>query len=177
MIAKDYPPIVTIGLGAAVGAHVVLAHHFHQLRGPVRDLARFDQDWSIYLGYAGVVAVLGGFTGVVVVFAMTPGQRLARLRVAGGDRLEANWLSPVISSLLAAFGAVLATLLAAGDHGVEAAWLFEFVLLVSVHAAIRMGWLLHTLMIVVRRQDHDGVEGANPPAVSLAAELEKRRAR
>lgn len=155
---QDHPGIVTAGILVPVCIHGAVG-----LKWPGITLlpAISDQTeiWQLYLGISGLAAMIAGFAGVVVVFAMTPGiGRLRRLRVKGGKRLEANLLSPVTTSFFAAFLAAGAATLEAAGASTPAVWMFEAGLLVSAHGALRLLWLLQALVAVVRAQDREDLQ-------------------
>src|SRR4051812_8410194 len=103
-VLKDYPLAVSGLLCAGVGIHLLLYPVVHVLPDIPGEMANSAQAWSIYLGFAGVVAITAGFTGVVVVFALSStSDRFVRLRHLAGERLEANWVSPIATALTAAF--------------------------------------------------------------------------
>jgi hypothetical protein len=167
-VIKDYPIVVTASIAVFVSAHWLLYDTVSLFPDVARAMARFQGAWSIYLGFAGVVAILAGFTGVVIVFAMTPGnERLSRLRHEGGSRLEANWVSPVATCFLAAFGSVLCAILWVADFGLLAWWIFEFVAILGAASTVRLMWLLRSLLKVVRSEDSERSKCSVPTAVSL----------
>lgn len=112
----------------------------------------------IYLAFAGVVAIVAGFAGVVVVFAL--GQHTENfviLRRRGGRQLRANWSSPIATSFVAAFGCVATALLAVAGHGFAAWWIFEALFLLAATAAARLVWLFRGLATIVDSHDADAL--------------------
>lgn len=172
-VIKDYPIAVTAGILGGVSVHVLLNNKWGKIPDLAEKLPGSNHAWELYIGFAGVAGMLAGFAGVVLVFAMTTGsRRFARMRIRGGGRLEANWLSPLLSSFLAAFVSLAAAAADLLGHGAQAAWAFEFVFLVSIHAAMRMCWVLRKLMTATRRQDE---EDARPKPVALSDLVAKRK--
>lgn len=158
---KNRPSAVTVGLLVVVVGHVAAAHVWAWVPSPSRLLGSNDDAWGLYAAAAGAIAVVGGFTGVLVVFAMTNNEVFAKMRLKGGASLEANWLSPVASSLGATLLAVVAAASALSGHGSFGAWTFELGLLVGIHAALRLLWLLSHLVTAVRRQDEQDASDRN----------------
>lgn len=109
---------------------------------------------ALYLGGAVVATVAAGFSGVVVVFAMSQGvERLAAMRQIGSARLEANWFSVVQQAFWSAALAVAAAFTDAAGHPQIAGWLFELALVSCLHSALRQLWLLRALVKAVRLGD------------------------
>lgn len=151
----NHPRVVTGGLVVLVGAHAAAAGATDKiptfgenLDGKVPGVAAF------YLGAAGSVAMVGGFAGIVVVFAMTQGlKRFAKLRAVGGESLETNWIHPISVSFLSAALLIAAAYSQMIGRDDQAAWLFELALLLALHGAIRLIWLLKNLIRAVRLED------------------------
>ena len=92
----NYPRETTLFLLAAVGAHAVAACKWSQVPTLADNLDGIKGVAAFYLGAAAAVAMIGGFAGMVVVFAMTQGlKRFAKLRAVGGESLETNWIHPI----------------------------------------------------------------------------------
>lgn len=153
-LLKDYPPLGTLGLAVAVVLHWLLydaASIFPDVAGA---MAAFDQAWEVYLGFAGIVAIIAGFAGVIAVFALgSTSVSFARMRYEGGQRLSANWISPIAASLAAALGSALCAIVAISGRESLAWWIFEFLFLLSVVSALRLTWLFMRLVGVVGQDD------------------------
>ena len=107
-LLKDYPLFGSLLLAVAVILHRLAYHTVSIFPDVARSMVDFDQAWSVYLGFAGIVAISAGFAGVIAVFALgSPSASFSRMRYQGGERLSANWLSPVATSLVAALGSAL----------------------------------------------------------------------
>lgn len=162
-LVKDYPPLGTVCLAAAVLAHWLLYDSLSIFPDVAGAMSGFDQSWSVYLGFAGIVAIIAGFAGVIAVFALgSTSSSFARMRHQGGDRLGANWISPIATSLVAALGSALCAIVAISGHSSFAWWVFEFLFLLSAVAALRLTWLFMRLIGVVgeddRRADEEPAE-------------------
>ncbi len=151
-IIKNNPRVVTLVILAGVAAHLVLATLL-AVPSMASFLADHAEAWSLYISTASAMAVIGGFAGVLLVFAMSSTPNFARMRLRGGRSLESTWLSTVGSSLAAAGTSVAAAVIALGGSGAVAAWIFELSLLLALHAAIRLMWALSHLVRGVRQQD------------------------
>lgn len=155
---QDHPLRVTLALAAVVAAHAVVGWRWWPWVNPFKKIATDDQQVgtavTIYLGTAGAAALVAGFAGVVLVFtigAQTPRVRMFRDR--GGRSLQRNWIAvvaePFAATLLGIIAAV--TQLTAGRP--VAPWLFEFAVVMLVHGAIRLLWLLRELVRIVAADD------------------------
>ena len=174
-LLKDYPPLATVALAAAVVLHWLLYDAVSLFPDVPGRMAHFDQSWSVYLGFAGIVAIIAGFAWVIAVFALgSPSASFSRLRYRGGDRLGANWLSPIAASLAAALGSALCALIALSGHGLLAWWLFEFLFLLSAISALRLVWLFERLIGVVGEDDR--AAGEQEPKRPSLAEVRQRDA-
>lgn len=153
-LLKDYPPLGTVALAVVVVLHRLLYNTrsiFPDVAGAMSD---FDQAWEIYLGFAGIVAIIAGFAGVIAVFALgSPSASFSRMRYKGGDRLGANWISPIATSLAAALGSAACAMVAIAGQEYLAWWIFEFLFLLSAVSALRLTWLFARLVGVVDEDD------------------------
>lgn len=169
----------TVLLGAIVLAHRGLYDAVSWFPDLPRALAT-DQSaaMTIYLGFAGIVAIVAGFAGVVVVFALgQDSDRFLKLRLLGGSALRANWSSPIATSFSAAFGSALCALAAVADHGFAAWWLFEFFFLLAVVAATRLVWLFRALAGLVATDDEQEANRRDREnTVDIGSRLHGRRA-
>lgn len=142
---KDYPGLVSTAAWLLVTVHFILTR-----RDVVGDLpnalVKSDQAAALYIGAAAVVAVFAGFSGVIIVFGLTPGvAALQQMREAGGDRLRANWVSLVSTPILAALLYLLAAGLATAKKPHAAGWAFELAVVLTLIGALRTMWLFKRL--------------------------------
>lgn len=180
-LVEDWPGAVTLSLALLVVVHWSLTVWKDGFPDPFGSLATESNVTDLYLGALGFSSLLAGFAGIVVVFAMSPeSESLKRLRQLGSARLAANWVAPVTSSVLSAVGASVATALSLSGKTELSGWVFEFTVLAVLHGALRMIWLLRSLVTIVSRED--GVKKPAPkvdlstiPAVvaSEAAEADR----
>jgi len=157
----DYPSLVSGLILIAVAAHLALSQAL-----PILNVAaalagsEVPDPWgtltSLALGVASVAAMVGGFAGVVVVFGLgSEHDRFRLLRRAGQRRLRANWVSVVLSSFAAAFGAVVAAVIVVAFSVEAGMWLLEACLLFAAHGAVRLTALLAGLAGLVDESDAD----------------------
>ncbi|WP_145984143.1 MULTISPECIES: hypothetical protein [unclassified Pseudonocardia] len=109
---------------------------------------------AIFAGTAGAAALVAGFAGVVLVFTIgAASPRLRTFRHRGGGSLRRNWIAvvtePFVATLLGLTAAVTATTTGRG----VAPWLFELAVVLLVHAAARLIWILHELVEIVAVDD------------------------
>ena len=156
--AEDYPTLVNLSAGLLLVIYWKLTSWFPSISVP-RALGRTvksDQLLALHLGAAGLATMTAGFAGVVIIFGLSGGgERFRKLRMAGGRRLLANWVSVVAVSFTAAFLAVACALAALAGWRQESLWGFLFVCLLAAHGAARLVWLLTALAKVVKRTDAD----------------------
>lgn len=151
---KDYPGLTTLALGVLVVMHLAFYDVGSLLPDVADEMANSNAAWSIYMGFAGVVAISAGFAGVIIIFALgSTSPSFVRMRVKGGKRMEANWVSPVATSLFAAFGCGMCAVLRVADQGLLAWWIFEFLALLAAAAAVRLVWLFRRLVRIVSEDD------------------------
>jgi hypothetical protein len=109
----------------------------------------------LFLGAATVAAMVAGFAGVVVIFALGSGsERFRYMRIRGGLRLRSNWTSVVAVSFLAAGLSVAAAFMRLTDID-GWIWAFEASALFLIHASCRLVWLLRQIASVVVSDDLD----------------------
>lgn len=160
-LLKDYPPLGMVCLATAVFLHWLLYDTVSIFPDVADAMSDFDQAWSVYLGFAGIVAITAGFAGVIAIFALgSTSTSFSRMRHQGGARMGANWTSPVANSLAAALGSALCAVVAITGRGELAWWLFEFLFLIAVMSALRLIWLFKRLIGVVAEDDRKASEQA-----------------
>ncbi len=143
---KDHPRLATVLAGALVAAHYV-AHRWWIVPRLPDEMLESSNAWSYYAGCAGLVALVGSFSGVVVVFGLTPGNSvLKRARRRGGPELRANWVTLVSTPLLAAGILVLAAGMALAGKPVAAGWTFEMGIVLTIVVALRLVWIFRRLV-------------------------------
>lgn len=116
---------------------------------------------AVYLGLAAIAAISGGFSGVVIVFGLTPQSDLfRRFRQDAGKRMFANWTSIITCAFLsAALSVAAAALEAVGNHAL-AATLFAIGCLLYCHSAIRAVAILAMLLRLVDNDDKKAIRAA-----------------
>ncbi|MGY1593089.1 hypothetical protein ACI79D_14005 [Geodermatophilus sp. SYSU D00708] len=157
-MAGDFPSLVNLallaGLGLYWGATFIWPHI--NLARTLDRAAEDDHLLTLHLGTAALAAMIGGFSGVVVIFGLSgEGSRFRRLRQSGGRRLAANWVSVVAVSFVAAFLALGAAATATARGAQPSVWLDLYAVLLCAHSATRLLWLLHALARVVNGEDED----------------------
>jgi hypothetical protein len=161
VIAEDHPGRVNLVLTCLVAAQAFVAHFWLHGLSPGRALTRSASVGNasvLFLGGATVAAMVAGFAGVVVVFALSStSDRVQVFRRAGGRRLLSNWTSPVSVAFLAAALSLAASYLCL-VHARGWAWWFELSLLYLTHGAVRLLWLLRTLARIVASDDKGDAE-------------------
>ena len=60
-LLKDYPPLATVALAAAVVLHWLLYDAVSLFPDVAGRMAHSDQSWSVYLGFAGIIPIIAGF--------------------------------------------------------------------------------------------------------------------
>lgn len=119
---------------------------------------------TLYLSALGTAAIVSGFAGVVVIFALSAsGRRFAVLRAKGGQALKSNWLSTTSSGLQAVLAFTLAEILSLIDHSFLSPYLFQVGLLLLIHSSVRLIWLLSELADVVVAEDVTTLNNENQP--------------
>lgn len=153
---ESQPVLVDVSLAALTTAHA-LASRLWPILDVLRPLTDVDTAIvvSIHLGITVLAAVFAGFSGVLVVFALTgTSARFRRLRRTGGRALRSNWTWCAVSAVVAAFLGVVGALATALGHP-TARWVLELAFVLCAHAAARQIWLLASLAAVVSAEDED----------------------
>lgn len=149
-----------MSVSAAVLAIVVmhgLAYRFTGAPGPAALGVDLPTTIAVGASLAGYAGIIGGFGSVVAVFGLSrDSDRFSRLRAIAGSGLKANWIAPTAGAYGAALVALIAIALA-GKHDSASWWLYEWALLESVHAGLRLIWLLRLLLRVVDADDKAGL--------------------
>ncbi len=149
-------------------AHAFLATHLWPWLWPGRRLIQPERagDASVlFLGAATVAALTGGFAGVVIVFGLsTTSDRFRKMRILGGERLQANWTSVVALSMLSAGLSVAAAFMRLIDTR-GWIWTFELAVLFITHASARLVYLLRRLSSVVMADDEAEQEKADQVSI------------
>ncbi|MFL6109487.1 MAG: hypothetical protein ACJ72L_21185 [Marmoricola sp.] len=170
---KDFPGLVTAGVWSLVIVHFVLVR-VHRVNGLPDSLVKADGAAALYIGAAAVVAVLAGFSGVIIVFGLTPGvAALQQMREAGGDRLRANWVSLVSTPIAAALLYLLAATLATAGKPHAAGWPFEVASAFTLVGALRTMWLFKRL--AHKDLAPHSANGATASSLALVEDAERRR--
>ncbi|MCQ4608813.1 hypothetical protein KBX14_00015 [Corynebacterium sp. CCUG 61414] len=171
-ILRSYPRLIDATLLTLTMLHALLA-----LTGQIPDIwhalsdsATPDRTESLYTGALGAAATVSGFSGVVVIFALTAnGKRFQKLRVLGGKALKSNWISSTSSGFFAVLAFTLANLLSLLNCPSIAPYIFQAGFLLLAHSSIRLVWLLGELTEIVIAADRDAIKQARQ--VSSTREL------
>lgn len=117
---------------------------------------------ALYLGVAGAASLVAGFSGVVIIFGLSSNSaRFQQFRAKGSAPLRANWMSTLASAFSAAGLALLAAVFRFGSATPLAPWLMEFALLMLLHSACRLLWLMHRLAVLVKVDDAEAIDKGN----------------
>jgi hypothetical protein len=112
----------------------------------------------LFLGAAGAAAMVAGFAGIIVVFALGSGsERFRTFRVQGSSPLRANWTSCMVAGLSSGLLAIISSILTLSERHFWG-WTFELSLLLLAHAALRLVWMLRVLARIVDAEDRDVLE-------------------
>lgn len=156
----DHPAAVTWLLVLLVGIHYTIGQTVWPDASPhllVEDLSSTDRRTALSdlaVGLAGVAAMVGGFAGVVVVFGLSSDdERFRVVRLRAVSSLRRNWTSVVTTPLVAAFGALIAAILASAGLTTASTWFLEICILFAAHGAVRLVVILGELVKVVHKSD------------------------
>jgi hypothetical protein len=157
-------PIVLSGIAvAAVMAHAALTK-VALVPDMWTALANADRPdaLALYLGVSASASLIAGFSGVVIVFGLTAGgSRFQLFRARSGQALRSNWRSTMAASFAAAgLSLVAAVAIFVGAQAV-APWIVELALLLLVHSALRLLWLMNRLMNLVKTNDAEEIDKSN----------------
>lgn len=178
MILRAHPRSIDAFLLMVTAVQAWLVHKgtLPDLWGALPSATNPERVEGLYASALGAAAVVSGFSGVVVVFALTAnGQRFQRLRVRGGKALKANWMSATNSGFIAVFAFTFATVASLIGIGQLAPYLFQAGSLLLAHSSLRLLWLLGELSEIVVAEDKDYLHQARQ--VNSARELHDRSKR
>lgn len=163
----DHPFRVDVAVLALVAIHWALTVPTYPARWKIPSLPNL---WSgiataepgtardLYAAMLGPSAIVAGFAGVVVVFGLTSdAPRFRKFRADAGDSLKRTWVSSSLSGFLAGLAFVLAALLSFAGASESAPFLFEAGLLVLIHGAARLVWILRALIGIKTADDEQAV--------------------
>lgn len=156
----DRPGWITVILTVFVAAHAVLAGRYPWL-DPFKALRPADKDATsvavaLYLGTAGAAAIIAGFAGVILVFVVgSPSPRVRAFRDSSGRPLQKTWTSVIAEPFAATLFGVIAATTQTTSGRVVAPWLFELSVVLLTHVALRLLWLLRSLVALVGAEDHE----------------------
>ena len=123
---------------------------------------------ELSLGMLSVAGIMAGFVGVVVVFGLQASAPVfVRFRVASGRSLGRNWLVLIATGFLSTGAAMVAAVAYALEMLLLGFGALLLAVLLSVHAALRMLWLVRVLIEAVRLDDN---EKLNPSKVKRAGD-------
>jgi hypothetical protein len=122
---------------------------------------------TIYLGLASASAIIAGFAGVVLVFAVgSPAQRIRQFRTSAGEPLQRLWLTVVAEPFAATFISLLACVTQLTSGHLVAPWLMEAGFVLLGHSAMRLLWLLWAVVKIVAADDIEVTRDENSVAVT-----------
>ncbi|MGA9310416.1 MAG: hypothetical protein WBV74_08600 [Pseudonocardiaceae bacterium] len=139
-----------------VGAHLAASWRWIWLN-PFKSMAGAEGTGTavaIYAGTTAAGAVVAGFAGVVLIFAISAqGPRVRMFRDRGGTSLRRTWLVVVAEPFAATFLGIIAAVTQTTSGRVVAPFLFELAVVLLVHGALRLIWLLSELVRIVAADD------------------------
>lgn len=157
---QDRPGLISVSLVMAVTGHALLARPY-QWVNPYKALQTDDKDTigvavTIYLGTAGAAAIVAGLAGVILVFVIgSPSARLCSFRDAAGTPLRKTWTTIIAEPFTATLLGILAAITQTTPGRSVAPWLFEVAIVLLVHGALRLLWLLQEMVAIVGADDHE----------------------
>lgn len=168
---SDHPFWVALGLMVAVVGHAVLTLPWRWL-DPYKSLvldANTGTAVTLYLGTAAAAAIVAGFAGVVIVFTIGSEARRVRVfRFLSGKTLQRAWMAVVAEPFAATLLGLVAAMVQVTSAKRVAPWLFELGLVLLVHGATLLLWLLRELVEIVYAEDFEAdAKDREIPADSL----------
>ncbi len=153
---SNHPLWVALVLLVGVAAHGVLTIWWRFL-DPYKNLA-LDANTgtavTLYLGAAAAAAIVAGFAGVVIVFTIgSEARRIRFFRFESGKPLQRAWLAVVAEPFAATLLGLVAAMVQVTSGKRVAPWLFELGLVLLVHGATLLLWLLRELVEIVYAND------------------------
>ena len=104
-------------------------------------------------------ALVAGFAGVVVIFALqNTSPRFRTLRVRGGSSLRSTWTSVTASGFLALGTGFLSIAFFGGKLAQLGPWFLTFGVLVLIHSSLRLLWMIDVLAGAVDGDDADAIK-------------------
>lgn len=161
---RGQPYWIDVGILAIVVLHFVgtWLGWLPNVWAALSDPANQEQAQAIYLGMLGPAAIVAGFAGVVVVFGITASSdRFKQFRAKAGRSLRRTWVASSLSGFGAVALAIAAALLSVSGLMLEAAFAFEASLLLLLHGAARLVWILSQMIGIVRADDIVDTDKAN----------------
>lgn len=158
--AQDRPGLISASLVVAVTAHGLLTWPYPWLN-PFKGLQADDKDTTsmavtLYLGTAGAAAIVAGLAGVILVFVIgSPSPRLRQFRDAAGNPLRKTWTTVVAEPFATVLLGILAAITQTTSGRTAAPLLFELGIVLLVHGALRLLWLLREMVAIVGADDHE----------------------
>jgi hypothetical protein len=153
---SDHPSWVAAGLIVAVAVHAASTLRWRWL-DPYKSLvmeANTSTAVTLYLGAAAAAAIVAGFAGVIIVFTIgSEARRIRFFRFASGKSLQRAWMAVVAEPFAATLLGLVAAISQVTSGRRAAPWVFEVGLLLLVHGAALLLWLLRALMEIVYAED------------------------
>ncbi|MBF6446567.1 hypothetical protein IU429_02680 [Nocardia elegans] len=147
---------IAIGLVVAVVMHAALTFLWKWLN-PYKSLAvdtNTGTAVTLYLGAAAAAAIVAGFAGVVIVFAIGSTSRRVRIfRFRAGEALQGAWIAVVAEPFAATLLGFIAAIVQLTSGRQIAPWFFELALALLAHGGVLLLWILNHLMEIVYADD------------------------
>jgi len=153
---RDQPFWVDLGLVVLVGAHFAATTlgYLPNVWAALADPSKQGAAQALYLAWLQPAAIVAGFAGVVVIFGLTASSdRFKTFRATAGRSLRRTWVSSSLSGFEAVALAVAAAMVSIAGLANLAPFLFELALLLLLHGALRLIWILAGLIGIVRADD------------------------
>lgn len=157
---QDHPHLVNTGLVLLT----VIFTQFLRHRWKSEPFEVFkDHGLDLALGMLSLAGIMAGFIGVVVVFGLQASAPVfVRFRVVSGRSLGRNWLVLIATGFLSAGAAMAAAVAYVLGSLVIAFGALLLSVLLSIHAAMRMLWLVRLLIVAVRIDDKEKLNPSKP---------------
>ncbi|GAA2748768.1 hypothetical protein [Amnibacterium kyonggiense] len=166
---QDHPGRVEIVLLVLVAAHATVAQLWGM--GAIwTSLAATDVAVAspIYLALLGPAAIVGGFSGVVIIYGLqSDSPRFRKFRIDAGASLKRTWTSTATAGFwAAACSGVAAVLATSNELSWLAPWFFELGIVFLAHGSLRLIWILRNLVETVHADDIEREQKKNEVPVS-----------
>lgn len=153
---RDQPFWADLGLFMLVATHFAMTTlgYLPNVWAAIADPSNQQAAQTLYLAWLQPAATVAGFAGVVVVFGLTASSdRFKTFRANAGRSLRRTWVSSSLSGFEAVALAVAAPMVSIAGLLNVAPFLFELALLLFLHGALRLIWILSGLIGIVGADD------------------------